>query len=150
MARPTKNNPTGAQRKPKCDDPEIVRKLREAFSLDCPVEEACYYANIGKQTYYDLIKYKPELADEFERLKQQPTFRARKCVVKAAENESDVAMKYLERKRKAEFSPRAEIETNITATFSLVTLSVQAKQTEQEVIEAPKKENPFIEAEITE
>jgi hypothetical protein len=30
---------------------EVMRKLEEAFSLDCTDEEACAYAGIGERTY---------------------------------------------------------------------------------------------------
>lgn len=43
--------------------------------------EACFYANISKQSYYDLIKYKPELIDRFEALRNKPfSFRLKKAL----------------------------------------------------------------------
>jgi len=48
-----------------------VKKLEEAFAMDCSIEEACFYAGISRQTYYTWIKDNPELLDRFEELKQE-------------------------------------------------------------------------------
>ncbi|MDD5068076.1 MAG: hypothetical protein PHN89_00545 [Candidatus Pacebacteria bacterium] len=89
--------------------PEVVKKLEEAFSIGASVSEACFYADISRETYYQWIKNNPELADRFEALKNKPILKARQTVVKALETDPDIALKYLERKRKDEFSPRQEI-----------------------------------------
>jgi hypothetical protein len=88
---------------------EKVKKLEEVFALDGTVEEACFYADISKQTYYNWLEKNPELVDRFEALRQTPILKARKTVVRALSN-PNIAMSYLERKRKAEFSVRQEIE----------------------------------------
>lgn len=110
MARPTKANPLGKQKRPKRDDPIIIAKLKEAFWYDCPDVEACYHANISIDTLRRMREGDKKLSEEFDRLKNEPTFKARKCVVKAAENDSEIAIKYLERKRKKEFSLKIEQE----------------------------------------
>lgn len=96
------------QKKQKLDNPITVKKLEEAFALDCTVSEACFYANISRQSYYDLIKYKPELFDRFEWLRNKPVLLARQEVVKWMRSNPDLALKYLERKRKDEFSTKQE------------------------------------------
>ena len=100
------------QVKPKLDNPETVKKLEEAFALDCSIPEACFYANISKQTYYNLLEEKPELLDRFTALREKPVLIARQTVVKACKDNADMALKYLERKRKDEFS--LKVETNNT------------------------------------
>lgn len=87
-----------------------VKKLEEAFALDCSVWEACFYADISKQTYYNRLEANPELVDRFEALREKPILTARQTVVKAIKINPDMALKYLERKRKAEFSTRIENE----------------------------------------
>ena len=108
------------QIKPKLDNPETVKKLEEAFALDCSIMEACFYANISKQTYYDLIAYKPELIDRFEALRNKPVLMARQEVVKGFRWNPDLALKYLERKRKNEFSLKtiSENKNEINLTLS--------------------------------
>lgn len=90
---------------------EAVRKLEEAFAIDASIEEACYYADISRDTYYRWIKENKQLSDKFERLRNRPILKARQTVVKSLDN-PDMAFKYLERKRKTEFSQKIEGELN--------------------------------------
>ncbi len=112
MARPTKKNPLGKQKSPVTGDTEknkeIIRKLEEAFLLDCPIDEACFYADISVDSYYVILKKNPKLSERFDRCRQQPTFKARKCLVDEAQINPEIALKYLERKRKSEFATRSE------------------------------------------
>lgn len=86
-----------------------VKKLEEVFALDGTVEEACFFANISKQTYYNWLEKCPELVDRFEAMRQTPILKARRTVVKALDN-PNIALSYLERKKKNEFSTRQEME----------------------------------------
>ena len=88
--------------------PETVNKLEEVFALDGSVEEACFYANISRQTYYNWIKDNPEMEDRFDSLRQKPVLKARQAVVKGLDN-FDNGLRYLERKKKLEFSLRTEL-----------------------------------------
>ena len=87
---------------------DTIRKLEEAFAIDASVKEACYYADISTDTYYRWIKEFPELSDKLERLREKPVLKARQTVVKSLDN-PDYAFKYLERKKKDEFSLRSEL-----------------------------------------
>ena len=89
--------------------PEVVKKLEEAFSLDCSIGEACFYADISRQTYYSWINSFPEYQERFDKLRERPVLIARKTVVKSLDEDPDMAMRYLERKRKDEFSTKQEI-----------------------------------------
>ena len=100
------------QIKPKLDNKLVVQKLEEAFALDCSIGEACFYADIARQTYYNLIEEKPELLDKFNRLREKPVLIARQTVVKACKDNPDIALKYLERKRKDEFSTKTINDNN--------------------------------------
>ncbi|NLZ73222.1 MAG: hypothetical protein GX905_05320, partial [Bacteroidales bacterium] len=70
--------------------------------------EACFYANISKQTLYNYQKEHPEFVDRKEALKEKPILKARQTVVKALDDPKD-AQWFLERKRKEEFSFRQEV-----------------------------------------
>lgn len=87
-----------------------VKKLEEAFLLGCTDEEACFYAEISKQTLYNYQDKNPNYIDRKERLKANPVFIARKSVVGGLAKDPDLALKYLERKRKEEFSPKHIVE----------------------------------------
>ncbi len=107
MARPTKKNPEGKQKSPKLTE-DTIRKLEEAFSIDASVKEACYYADISTDTFYRWIKLYPKLSYKLERLREKPVLKARQTVVKSLD-QPDYAFKYLERKKKDEFSLRSEL-----------------------------------------
>ena len=87
-----------------------IKKLEEAFSFDSSVEEACFYANISKPTYYGWIKNNKELAERFNALRQKPILLARQTVVNRLGDSYGNAMDYLSRKRKDEFSTRQEVK----------------------------------------
>ena len=94
--------------RPAAMTPLVLRKLEEVFALGGTDEEACLFAGIGKTTLYEFQKQNPEFAERKETLKQSPVLKARQTVVKAIEKDPTLAFKYLERKRKDEFSPRTE------------------------------------------
>ena len=86
-----------------------VKKLEEAFSIGASVSEACMYADIHRDTYYRWIRNNPLLQDRFQALLEKPILKARQTVVNAIGSNPELALKFLERKRKAEFSTRNEI-----------------------------------------
>lgn len=88
--------------------PEVVTKLEEVFALDGTVEEACFYAGISRNAYYEWIKAKPELNDRFEELRQRPFLKARQTIVKNLD-QPEHAKWYMERKKKLEFAQRNEM-----------------------------------------
>lgn len=86
----------------------VVEKLEYAFALGCSDEEACFYADIHKQTLYNYQDKTPGFIDRKQALKSRPIFVARESVVKGLRN-PDLALKFLERKAKSEFSLRQEL-----------------------------------------
>lgn len=87
---------------------ETIKKLEEVFALDGSIGEACFYANITTQTYYNWIQHWPKLKQRFDSLREKPVLKARNTVVGAL-GDPVYALKYLERKKKSEFSLRTEI-----------------------------------------
>lgn len=88
--------------------PETVTKLEEVFALDGTVEEACFYAEISRNAYYEWIKANPALNDRFEALRQRPFLKARQTIVKALDNPHD-AQWYLTRKKRKEFGENVDV-----------------------------------------
>ena len=111
------------QIKPKLQDPMIIKKLEEAFAFDTTIQEACFYADISPQTYYNLLESKPELLERFEALRNKPVLMARQEVVKGFKWNPDLALKYLERKRKNEFSTKQEVDNKITWALEITDVS---------------------------
>ena len=115
--------------------PDRVNKLKYVFALDGTIEEACTYAEISKQTYYDWLKAKPELVDQFNKLRDDPVLKARKTSIDALD-EPNHAHWYLERKRKKEFALRTEND--------ITTQGEKIGETSEETRELIKKFNEFI------
>lgn len=95
-------------RPPKMTD-LVIKKLEEAFLDGATDEEACFYADISHQTLYNYQKEHPEFVERKEALKQNPIFLARRTVVRAVKIDPEIALKFLERKKKDEFSTRSEV-----------------------------------------
>ena len=98
-----------------------IGKLEEAFERWCTDIEACLHAGINQSTLYDYIKKNPKFSERKEVLKQSTIISARRTVrlhIEWLQDEEtkkyiitpnpDIAMKYLERKKKDEFSTRTE------------------------------------------
>lgn len=100
------SNPIG---RPTVMTEETIRKLEEIFALGGTDAEACFYANISKESLYAYCREHPEFTDRKEGLKDNPVLKARRTVVKALDDPKD-AQWYLERKRKGEFSIKQELE----------------------------------------
>lgn len=110
MGRKTKRQETNekiAEKVSKMDDVR-VNKLKEVFALDGTIEEACYYAEISKQTYYNWIEAKPELLDQFNALREKPILLARQTIIKSL-NEPHNAQWYLTKKKRVEFGDHIDI-----------------------------------------
>jgi len=107
MAR--KNKP-GAGR-PTIITPDVVAKLEEAASLGCSVTEMCLFADISRDAYYERARKDKKFADRMEELKERPVLEARSALHKAIKaGDGDLALKYLERKNKKEFSTLHSLE----------------------------------------
>lgn len=102
MARKKKSNAG----RPTVMTPETINKLEEAFALGCTDREACLFAGITPPTLYDYQKLNPDFLTRKELLKENPVLLARTSVVNGLSGDPDLALKFLERKKKDEFSPK--------------------------------------------
>lgn len=99
MPRPTKMTPS------------TISKLEEAFALGCTDLEASLYANIAPATLYNYQDKNPGFLERKDQLKSSPVLKARMTVVNSLDDPV-LALKYLERKKKDEFSLR--IDSDVT------------------------------------
>lgn len=89
---------------------DVVAKLEEAFKIGATPTEACNYANISRDAYYDRLKKDQTFSDRMDSAKEWPILAMKKVVVqKAVGGDEKSAMWYLERKKKDEFAPRQEL-----------------------------------------
>ncbi len=88
----------------------VIQKLEQAWALDCSDAEAALYADISKAALCDFLKANPDIAERKERLKQTPVLKARAALFRAIEKgDGGLALKFLERKLKREFSTLQEL-----------------------------------------
>ena len=93
---------------------ERVKKLELGFLKGLNDTECCNYVGISRQTLYDYCAKHPEFADRKEELKTHPSTTAKLNVVEAIENgDVELSKWWLERRNKAEFSTRQEIEADV-------------------------------------
>jgi len=72
--------------------PEVVRQLKEAFSIGATVKQACYYAEIAESTYYDWILKNPKLGEEFTKMRQRLPLAAKTNIASAIQNMKDIGL----------------------------------------------------------
>lgn len=90
--------------------PETEAKLIEAFSKSFNIKEACQFAGISRDTYYEWLKDIEGFEATMEEAKAQPLKKA-KSVIDTALKAGDIstAKWYVER-RDPDFKPKAEVD----------------------------------------
>lgn len=89
---------------------ETIKKLEEAFAMDCSITEACLYANIRTQTYYNWIEKNANLKERFDELRESPFLKARQTIIKNLDN-PQYAFEYMKRKKRLEFGDNVDHTT---------------------------------------
>ena len=105
------NNQTGKAEtgRPSVMTSAKIKKLEEAFSMGCSDLEACLHAGISAPPLYAYQQQNPEFVNRKELLRETTILLARNEVIKGLKNNAELSLKYLERKRKSEFSLRTEL-----------------------------------------
>lgn len=88
---------------------KVIAKLEEAFAWGCSDNEACLWADIAPATLYKYQEKNPGFAERKAELKEKPIMIARKSVVQGMGKDPKLAMDFLSRKKKDEFSQRSEL-----------------------------------------
>lgn len=89
----------------------ILSLLRQAWAIGCPDCEAASLADISASVLSKYLSSHPEVEQEKARLLEKPFLIARNAMLKQMQlGDGDLALKYMERKRKAEFSTLQQIE----------------------------------------
>jgi predicted DNA-binding protein YlxM (UPF0122 family) len=105
--------------RPTVDTPDVRRKMEEAAALDASPEEIAFYADISRDSYYEILKRDPTFSDRIQALRQRPILKARQTInEKMAESYAN-AMDYLKRKRKAEFGEESRLEVKTYKPFEI-------------------------------
>ena len=82
-------------------DSPIVKKLIEGFKNDFTIEEACYYAKISKQTFYNWKDKNEEFLDEIEASRNFLIMEAKKILKRTmmSNGKFEQALKFLEKRQ---------------------------------------------------
>lgn len=86
-------------------EPAVVNKLKAAFANAFTVDQACIYAGISKETFYNWSEKHPGFVDQITKAKEQPTMAAKRNVVDAVTaGDIKTSRWWLERKAPEEFA----------------------------------------------
>lgn len=119
--------------------PEVIQKIEEVAALDGSIEEMAYYAGIHRETLYAWMRDDKDLSDRITELRERPVLKARQSVVKNLDD-PDRAFRYLQHKRRAEFSTR--VEQDITTGGDKLESSTDLKELSKRFDEFLKSNNP--------
>lgn len=86
---------------------DVLTKLETALSMGCTVSEACAFANVCRDTFYEHIRNDQDFSDKIERWRLNPILKARKTVFDRLGSDAKTAQWYLERKLPQEYCLQA-------------------------------------------
>ena len=121
---------------------EVLEKLHDAFSIGATNREAALYAEISERTLYEYFDKNPEYSQKVRLWKDKPILKARQELVKGLTGNPELALKFLERKRKKEFGMSLGLEIDTFGEENRETLKVMAEKLAQ--IEAQKNETKYL------
>ena len=128
-----RNNKPGAGRKwfDGKNEQAVLTKLYECWACDATDAEAAFFAEISTASLSRYLDAHPAIAERKAALKERPILLARRAILGAFDGHpvkvvqgkgkrkrtitvpapinADLALRYVERKRKAEFAPRSEV-----------------------------------------
>lgn len=90
---------------------ETIKKLEDIFKNGANIQEACSYAGISKETYYNWLERDANNVTKMESAQYYPVIAAKNIVLQDIYRNKNVdsAKWYLERRAKKEFSLRQEL-----------------------------------------
>lgn len=90
-----------------------VKKLGEAFAIGATIHEACDYADISPQTYYNWIEKKPELLEYFNRMREKLPLKAKANIAEQIHNRDITLSRWLiERKQPEEYGETLKLSSS--------------------------------------
>lgn len=116
--------------RPTLMDENKVKEIEGYFANGATDLEACFLANISKQTLYNYQEKNPDFVDRKEALKNMPKYKAKVNVVREIEKgDKETSKWYLERKDK-EFKSKTDITTDDESINPLLVKFIGEEKTE--------------------
>lgn len=92
--------------------PGIIGKLEVAFNNGYNIVEACQYAGIHPDTYYEWLKNQDGFSDKMDLAKAMPNRKAKEILVGAMNSGDTNAAKYWLDRRDPDFKQKGELDVN--------------------------------------
>ena len=93
----------------------VILKLMQAWSVGASDQEASAHAEISDSALCQFLKSHPDISKQKDQLKEKPILNARVTLAKAiTKGDGKLALQYLERKLKREFSTLQRVESDFT------------------------------------
>jgi len=89
---------------------DVIRKLELAWACRATDAEAAFFADISPSSLSEFLSRNPKISERKEALKNKPILEARMCLVKAVTTDPELALKFLERVKRDEFSLKYEVD----------------------------------------
>lgn len=107
ITAPKKERESRVGRPPVIDE-RVVGKLEEGFKNMLNTTDACLYAGISRDTFYEKLKTDKHFSDRIDQAKLFPRIGIRKAILNQIIKlkDGDLGLRLLERTEKAAFSPR--------------------------------------------
>ena len=106
---------------------KIVKKLIDIFKIDWTIEEACSYAGISKQTFYNRLEEIDGFLDEITEAKQFKFIYAKQKLFKSMDSKNDAvsqkwALEFLTRRHPdyKDKDKKSDVTINNTPRFSCI------------------------------
>lgn len=110
------------------NEKDVIQKLESVWALGGTDAEAAFYADISKAALSEYLTKHPDISERKEALKNNPILLARKSVIDGIKIDPDLALKYLERKCKDEFSTKVITDNKNTNTNTDTEVSLILKK----------------------
>lgn len=105
-----KRRKKGKAGRPRAVTPAVVGKLEEAFSFGANVTQACDFAGISRDTYYEYCKISPGFTDKVEEWSGRTGLRAKYNIHKAVVAGDLEVSRWLLEKTDDAFNPKKRAE----------------------------------------
>ena len=136
--------------RPTVIDDNVIQKLAYAFRCDCTINEACAYAGIHPNTYYEKIKKDKSFMELMDKSKElflvDVKTRARELMQTAeSESVSWTLLKNALEKRDPNYKQKIETENTTTVNVSFVWIAMRAKEQRMEQLDIDKQQKKLAE-----
>lgn len=107
--------------------PELMEKLKYAFSINCTDEEACAYAGIHRDTFYDRINNDKDFSDKIKMFKQQYLIDVRWVSKQRAMDVKNKDSTEIVFKIDKRYSDKAEVDVGESSLIAIAKLAEESR-----------------------